>query len=513
MSRTVDFHIQKRSSEVGNASVQTNGVGQATLLWRLQQHGFTVDAHGPGPLVAGFSMDPSNGDPECVIMRWIREGEPGSAKPVCVDRRSTQVIPDPSGPAPWPEGVALAQVMDVVDRVQMALGHPVRVTLDVSKPSPSVVSVEELPFDSTFLPVEHRLLSLIRRDEGVVAPLSIDALDRALRREGASMDLDEATVRRVYGRPYRRDVMPQIIPDMRWAARHLAKRALHTSRDAMPSPLEAKGDRASLEAQLRRSVRRTGEVFRDLDLARIASRWCLGRAESVLGELDSHKRVALMRPIPTERRQSMETTLRDFALEVDPVQLEDGAVNLIPSHRARFNELRKLCEGTREISLDVRAAPWGESDSHFAQVLLRFRDGQPCGESVYPWDRWPTTQGGGHGIFAWSRLSSGWLHLLRRIVWVKGHLAESLCDRLLELRRVALAVGEHLEREGITECAEDALYLHVAELGQALANEPGAYAARVRLRREDDSRWGQTKVPRHIRPSAMSTPWQNPPSR
>ena len=39
----------------------------------------------------------------------------------------------------------------------------------------------------------------------------------------------------------------------------------------------------------------------------------------------------------------------------------------------------------------------------------------------------------------------------------------------------------------------------LAELEDAVRGEPGAYAARVRLRREDDARWASFDAPRNLR--------------
>ena len=58
--------------------------------------------------------------------------------------------------------------------------------------------------------------------------------------------------------------------------------------------------------------------------------------------------------------------------------------------------------------------------------------------------------------------------------------------------------------DGLLERAGDALYMTLEEIEQALEGELGAYAARVRLRREDDRRWRNFEAPRMIRARAGS---------
>ena len=71
---------------------------------------------------------------------------------------------------------------------------------------------------------------------------------------------------------------------------------------------------------------------------------------------------------------------------------------------------------------------------------------------------------------------------------------------MLRLREAAVEVGARLVDQAVLEEAEDALYLSLDELEEALRGEPGAYAARVRLRREDDLRWAAFDAPRRVGP-------------
>ena len=90
------------------------------------------------------------------------------------------------------------------------------------------------------------------------------------------------------------------------------------------------------------------------------------------------------------------------------------------------------------------------------------------------------------------------LLLFERLALAKGTLAESLASALLRLRSAAVEAGTRLVLEGILERSEDTLYMPLAEIIEALEGELGAYAARVRLRREDDRRWRNFAAPRWL---------------
>ena len=91
--------------------------------------------------------------------------------------------------------------------------------------------------------------------------------------------------------------------------------------------------------------------------------------------------------------------------------------------------------------------------------------------------------------------------LLARVADAKGSASEGLAAALLRLRRAACEAGRRLVDAGILDHADDALYMDFSELEQALADEPGAYAARVRLRREEDARWSSYDAPRRLKAS------------
>ncbi len=88
--------------------------------------------------------------------------------------------------------------------------------------------------------------------------------------------------------------------------------------------------------------------------------------------------------------------------------------------------------------------------------------------------------------------------LLHRIARAKGGVADGVAGALLRLRRAATELGRRLVERAILDDPEDALYLSSIELEEALLREPGAYAARVRFRQEDDDRWAAFDAPRRI---------------
>jgi hypothetical protein len=88
--------------------------------------------------------------------------------------------------------------------------------------------------------------------------------------------------------------------------------------------------------------------------------------------------------------------------------------------------------------------------------------------------------------------------LLGRVATSKGSVAEALSAAALRFRSAASEAGARLVERGILEEADDAMYLYRNEIEEALGGEPGAYAARVRFRREDDERWRALTPPRRI---------------
>ncbi|MDQ3033736.1 MAG: hypothetical protein M3Y87_15065, partial [Myxococcota bacterium] len=87
---------------------------------------------------------------------------------------------------------------------------------------------------------------------------------------------------------------------------------------------------------------------------------------------------------------------------------------------------------------------------------------------------------------------------LAQLAEIKGRIGEALASAMLRLREGACAVGAHLVEAGVLDEVDDALYLDLSEIEDALSGEPGAYASRVRLRREADARWRHFDPPRRL---------------
>ena len=88
--------------------------------------------------------------------------------------------------------------------------------------------------------------------------------------------------------------------------------------------------------------------------------------------------------------------------------------------------------------------------------------------------------------------------LLGRLAKAKGAVAEALAVALLRLRAAALEAGRRLVNDALLDAPDAARYMPLDEIEQALEGELGAYAARVRLRREDDTRFRHFNPPRRV---------------
>ncbi len=104
-----------------------------------------------------------------------------------------------------------------------------------------------------------------------------------------------------------------------------------------------------------------------------------------------------------------------------------------------------------------------------------------------------------HGRKETQALLDGLEIIPRRRVEHKGHLLDEMdIDAILD-RRPHLVLVDELAHSNAPGSRPPKRYMDVEELEQALEGEPGAYAARVRLRREDDQRWARYEAPRRLR--------------
>jgi hypothetical protein len=480
-------------------------------LARLSARVVLVDA--PGTEGQAASADPIHGDPD-EIRIWE-----STAAPWLVDRRTTRVTSTGEGHL---DVHGASTVADLADRAQLALGRPVQVGFCRSNGRFALFSVRSLLLRPSFTSTPFRIVALIASDEGTVLPMAIDALDKALREEDALHD--EECVRRIYARPYRRmdesvvarpsadpisvarasvraarvavDVAAPVAASRRFEQSVVARLAALDAVD-----MAALSDDALLE-HTRDRQRLVIEAFRLLDRGRVATMAVLAALEAAVGTLPRECFPALARPRITRTRRKLYDRMARLAKRVVE---EHGALvpaeSLSPATRKKWDEVARSLARLRPLGIDVEPLPYGESDGRLRLALAeRLAEEDDERESA--------RKKAARRLLATAREKSfggpreavvrSLLALLARVAGAKGRAAEGLAAALLRLREATVEMGRRLEREGIVDDPEDALYLHTAEMGQALAGEPGAYAARVRLRREDDARWARFEAPRRI---------------
>ena len=460
------------------------------------------------------SADPSTGDPD-LLRVWA-----STAAPWVVDRRTARVLSHGEGAL---DGPGASRVADLADRAQLVLGRPVELDWCLWRDRVVVTGVRPLVLSPAFTAVPFRIVTLIATDEGTVSPLTVDCLDKALRPADGS--IDEATVRRIYARSYRRMEGHAQMARRRSDPASLARAGTHAAAVAVDvaAPIAAvrrfertAGDRLeNLDAvdltglsddalldDLRARQRLVIEAVTLLDHLRIASLGALAALEAAVGTLPAECFPALARPRATRARRR---TLERLAGLAQRIETEAGTLvppgELSRDLRRAWDGLRPDLEAVRSLSLDVGLPAWGRDDGTLLAALR-----------AAPWERLAgherARSDATRRLLATARhrplgrsremLAVGLSALLKRISTAKGRAAEGLAAASLRLREGALEVGKRLVRDGLVDEPEDALYLHVAELGQGIAGEPGAYAARVRLRREDEQRWARFEAPRRL---------------
>ncbi|MCA9582461.1 MAG: hypothetical protein KC416_11745 [Myxococcales bacterium] len=460
------------------------------------------------------SADPVQGDPEQVVV-WVDRSAPWH-----VDRRTARVTQEGEGGL---ESRDASTVADLADRAQLTIRRPVEIDWARAGGRYCISGIRHLHLVPGFTQSPYRILTLVAPDEGTVAPMAVDALDRALSRDDEPSD--EPRVRRLYARPYRRqdwtDRHGRVVSDTVSISR-LALRAAEVAKD-VASPLAAVtvferglSERlAMLDAQDLRSLdvqtllaalwdrqRLAVEAFILLDRHRVATIAVLTALEMAGGALPREKFPAIARPRHTKKRRRLHERLRRLA---DSITAEHGDLvpygELSPALKRRWEELRASLADVRPLGIDICADAIGASDETMLSALRvamrideeglrRARRGEvrrvlgnarskPLGRSR-------------------EALASSLILLQSRVSHSKGVAVEGLAAALLRVRRAACEVGRRLVEDCILDEPEDALYFYLPEIEQAVAGEPGAYASRVRLRREDDERWAEYEAPRRI---------------
>ncbi len=466
----------------------------------------------PEPAFVVASVEPTTGDPELVSV--TAAGDPG---PWWIDRRTMRPQRIPEG-ALTPEA-QVVRAADFGDRVQLALGEPVLVRVGVLGERLLVEGLRPLTLRTEFTNTGYRKLAALTANASTLAPLSIDAIDRALRLEAE--DVEEPRVRRIYGRAYRRmdaHHTPFAGNEAR-AARRAVSRLTRLGRYVM---LAVDYERA-FRTELARAIpgrdvqtcdpldtqdlltilhHRMALVTRALSLlerARLSTLSLLPVIEAAVGPTPRATLDALAAPIRTRRRQTIDGKL--LAMAEQCAQRDAQTARPHAQASAKWDALRSTLKHVRILGMDVRPASMGESDAALREAI----DEAVARERSEPEARRREAERMLLGMCLKSPLGllsgpavSALLLLLRRLAWAKGSVAESLSAALLRLRAAALEAGARLSAQGVVDGAEDALYMPLDELEQALSGELGAYAARVRLRREDDRRFRNFAAPQRI---------------
>jgi len=478
--------------------------------------GLPIDAAVTGERV-GFavSSDPSGGDPDEVQVTGQEGGTPWR-----IDRRSARV----SEPGDGLEVVLAERVADLVDRAQLVLGFPVEIEWVERGEEIIIATVEPLALDRHHADGPFRRVALTAADEGVVAPLTIDALDQGLSAAEEEGPRVGQTVRRIYGRPYRRRTQPSILgrveptPLMQAAsacavatadvmpllasALRFDKRSGARFHELATGELQALEDEALLEV-LRQRQQFVAEAFLQLDYSREATRQALHALEATIGELPKSVYPALAAPRSVRARRKYFAKLRELADRFEREGVPLGTTERLPGALGRqWREVARELTDVRPLGINVLPEPIGNSDRALRAALRMVGTESP--ESV---ERRRSEARESVIRVARSRslrrmrevLVRPLLVLLDRIAMAKGRLSEGTARSLVLLRSAAVEAGRRLVDTAILDEPEDALYLWLAELEDAVRGEPGAYAARVRLRREDDARWANFDAPRNLR--------------
>lgn len=493
------------------------------------------------------SVDPRTGDPESVAIRGARPG--GSAEdaaPWTLDRKTMRLLSegDAAGGAEGAGALSLEVVeraADLADRAQLALGRPVELAFGHLRGRLVVLGVRPLRVAPAFTDAPFRRVALLSADEGPIAPLAVDALDRALRaaalpRSGAPDD--DPRVVRYYARAYRRldaggaaagrlglagrsaagvDPVEGATASLARAAQRAAQiagdlarpvtalRELEDSLEIRLADLDrqdlAGADRSALLGALRDRMRVVVECLALLESARVATITAVSALEATSGTLPRecvHALAAIRRT--RARRRADERLLRLARHLVDQLGEIPEPHRVPAALRRRWDEVRAELGSLRPLGVDVRPLPYSDDRALHGALLDAVRAPVDAEESA--------RREAVRRLLATARTRplgraregiAGSIAIgLAQLAEIKGRIGEALASSMLRLRAGAVAVGAHLVDAGVLDDAEDALYLDLAEIEDALAGEPGAYASRVRLRREADARWRHYDPPRRL---------------
>ena len=484
---------------------------------RVALGGSRLDAHvrvvvrEDGPHGTASSVEPSTGDPDRVGV-W----EPG-AQPHVLDRKTMRVEIPGTGELSTD---TIERAADLVPRAQLALARPVEIRFGMMRGSMVVLSARRDERAACFGDAPYRRVALLTADEGPIAPLAVDCLDQALRQVEPEGRVPR--VERIYARAYRA-VATTAPPEP--APGSLARAAISAAQVAsdVGRPLAAARQlRDTVDARIRGFAREpldrlpssslvgvlrerqalVIEVMVLLERSRIATFAVVAAMEAAVGKLPRecvHALAALRRT--RERRRADERLLRFARHLVDQVG-EVPAVGRVPAGvRRAWDDVAKELSAVRPLGVDVRPRTYGSCDEALRAGIEEAQRHDP--EAAERARREATRR-----LLETARsrplgrareaLVAPLTLMLSRLADSKGELGEALASAALQLREAACAIGARLVRDGVIDEPEDALLLDATELAEALSGEPGAYAARVRLRREADARWRAFDPPRRI---------------
>lgn len=468
-----------------------------------------------GPAGSASSVSVADGDPSEVAV-WL----PGRAA-WTLDRKTMRVVEPGQGAL---ARSTIERVADLADRAQLALGKPVEIDWALSGDRVVVTAVRAVSSSFCFTDETSRLVSLLWHDEGPIAPLAVDALDKALREDTDATD--EVRVRRVFARAYRR-VEPgrgrrgerthplgqaavraaRVFRDV--ASPIAATRAFVRTLDDRLASFDADDLRALDDVELLRALRERQRVVIEaeqlLDRSRKATSAVIGTIEAALGTVPRECVDGLAAIRRTRARRRIDDRLANAARDLGELPRDLDA--LPPASRSKLDELRRELGRFRPLGLDVRPAAYGASDAALLEGMRAALEGRAERAEQAQRDalrRLMATArarplGGGRAA-----LVRALAIVIERLAEAKGTVAEGLSAAHLRVREVAIEIGRRLVERGVLDEPEDALYLDVGEIQEALSNEPGAYNARVRLRREEDARWRSFDPPERL--VARSTP-------
>lgn len=473
-----------------------------------------------GTLGEASSVGPHDGDPDHVGVRlngraWYR-----------VERKSGRTVHEGDSL----DAARVESLADLVDRCQIVLGRPLSIEWCIHDGRPAIISLRPLRPALTFTDAPLRRVAIVVADEGTVAPLAIDALDRGLCRVREREPGAIAT--RVYARPYRRLEL-----EGRWlggpmgavsSATSAAAKVAYETAVAILADSEfckaadervARFDVADLgelddEELLRAFEERhalVAEAFGRLDSCRELTRKAIVALEIAVGPLPRECYPALSTPKSTRERLRVGVELADLARKIGAdIQHDDVRSRLDAANAKRWDELRTQLRFMRPLGIDVVADAIGSSDACLRAALVC----APARKRIDALEeaRWSAirrvlgkAQSQPFGAARAGVVSSVGL-VIDRIVTSKGRLAEALAASLGRMREAALEIGRRLVDRASLDASQDALYLAQRELEEALRGEPSGLAARVRARREDDERWRWFDAPRRLRDEGTPAP-------